>query len=260
VLGALFRWLIAQRYVLANPFAGIKVRGHTRTIAMDPSRGFADGEWRLIRPLADGLEHSYGWEVPAAQRLRFLLDFAYATGLRASELVGATLGGIQTDAHGDQWLHLIGKGSKPGKVALPPLARNALDRYLIHRRLPVTPARWNPQTPLIGSLEQDSAAGITGSRLWSIMKRFFAQAADVIQGDNLAMALSISIEPSTPVAFARRLDSHRGQRIKQPTRSGIGLRAEIEVVGANRKPWQPVGFAEYAEIRAYHLDCAGRDA
>jgi len=26
VLGALFRWLIAQRYVLANPFAGIKVR------------------------------------------------------------------------------------------------------------------------------------------------------------------------------------------------------------------------------------------
>jgi len=128
-----------------------------------------------MRTLADGLEHSYGWEVPAAQRLRFLLDFAYATGLRASELVGATLGGIQTDAHGDQWLHLIGKGSKPGKVALPPLARNALDRYLIHRRLPVTPARWNPQTPLIGSLEQDSAAGITGSRLWSIMKQRIAR-------------------------------------------------------------------------------------
>jgi hypothetical protein len=26
VLGALFRWLIEQRYVLANPFAGMKVR------------------------------------------------------------------------------------------------------------------------------------------------------------------------------------------------------------------------------------------
>jgi site-specific recombinase XerD len=188
VLGALFRWLIAQRYVLANPFAGIKVRGHTRATAMDASRGFAESEWLLVRTLADGLEHTNGWEVPAAQRLRFMLDFAYATGLRASELVGATLGGIQTDAHGDQWLHLVGKGGKAGKVALPPLARGALDRYLIQRRLPVTPARWNPLTPLIGSLEQDSVAGITGSRLWSIMKRFFAQAADVIQVDSPAIA------------------------------------------------------------------------
>ncbi|MGV7244269.1 phage integrase family protein [Caballeronia sp. M23-90] len=188
VLGALFRWLIAQRYVLANPFAGIKVRGHTRAATMDASRGFAEGEWLLVRTLADGLEHANGWEVPAAQRLRFMLDFAYATGLRASELVDATLGDIQIDAHSDQWLHLVGKGGKAGKVALPPLARGALDRYLIQRRLSVTPARWNPQTPLIGSLEQDSGAGITGSRLWSIMKRFFAQAADVIRDDNPALA------------------------------------------------------------------------
>jgi len=68
-----------------------------------------------------------------------------------------TLGGIQTDTRGDQWLDLVGKGDKAGKVALPPRARGALDRYLIRRRLPVTPARWNPQTPLIGSLEQRKA-------------------------------------------------------------------------------------------------------
>jgi site-specific recombinase XerD len=37
-------------------------------------------------------------EAQAAQRLRFVLDLAYSTGLRASELVGANLGGIQTDA------------------------------------------------------------------------------------------------------------------------------------------------------------------
>ena len=30
VLGAMYRWLIEQRYVLANPFAGIKVRGTSR--------------------------------------------------------------------------------------------------------------------------------------------------------------------------------------------------------------------------------------
>ncbi len=92
VLSALFRWLIEQRYVLANPFAGVKVRGHALRPALDTARGFTEGEWLLLRAIADGLEWSYGWSEPAAQRLRFMLDFGYATGLRASELVGAVLG------------------------------------------------------------------------------------------------------------------------------------------------------------------------
>ncbi|MGF6919739.1 site-specific recombinase XerD [Paraburkholderia sp. 40] len=70
-----------------------------------------------------------------------MLDCAYATGLRVSELIGATLGDIRTEEHGDHWLHLVGKGGRPGKVALPPLARTALAQYLVQRRLPVTPAR-----------------------------------------------------------------------------------------------------------------------
>ena len=85
----------------------------------------------IIRAIAEGLEWSYGWNEPAAQRLRFILDFAYSTGLRASELVGLTLRSITTDSHDDHWLQFVGKGSKPGKVALPPLARLALDRYLL---------------------------------------------------------------------------------------------------------------------------------
>jgi len=83
---------------------------------------------------------------------------------------------MEADAHGDHWLHLVGK---TGKVALPPLARAALDRYLV--QLPTTPARWDPKTPLMGSLEQDSTAGITATRLRSVMRRFFTEAADVIQ-------------------------------------------------------------------------------
>jgi hypothetical protein len=83
---------------------------------------------------------------------------------------------------------LVGKGRKAGKVALPPLARGALDRYLVERRLPVTPARWHPDTPLIGSLEQDSVTGISGVRLWEVTRRFFAKAADVVEADNPALA------------------------------------------------------------------------
>ncbi|EDT03123.1 phage integrase family protein [Burkholderia ambifaria IOP40-10] len=115
VLSALFRWLIEQRYVLANPFAGVKVKSQAPRAGLDVSRGFSEGEWLLIRTLADGLEWSYGWSVPAAQRLRFLLDFGYATGLRASELVGATLADIRRDEHGDHWLHVLGKGASAGR-------------------------------------------------------------------------------------------------------------------------------------------------
>jgi len=82
------------------------------------------------------------------------------------------------------WLHLVGKGGRPGKVALPPLARTALDRYLIQRRLPVSSARWEPRTPLIASLDEDSTTGITGTRLWHVMRRFFRQAADAIATDH----------------------------------------------------------------------------
>lgn len=188
VIGAMYRWLIQQRYVLANPFAGIKVRGAALSQSMAATRVFTEGEWSLLRTLADGLEWSYGWKAPAAQRLRFVLDFAYATGLRISELVGATLSQIQVDGHADHWLHVVGKGSKAGKVVLPSLACSALDRYLVQRRLPTTPTRWNPATPLIGSLDQDSAAGITAPRLWTIMKRFFKIAAEVLAADNPGMA------------------------------------------------------------------------
>lgn len=188
VLGAMFRWLIQQRYVLANPFAGIKVRGSSRTAPLDASHVFTDGEWQLVRTIADGLEWSYGWEAPAAQRLRFVLDFAYATGLRASELVAATLGRIEVDAQGDQWLGLVGKGARAGKVALPPLARTALERNLLERGLPTTRTLWAPNTPLIGDLGGDSAAGITSTRLWGVMRRFFTRAADILQADSPAMA------------------------------------------------------------------------
>jgi site-specific recombinase XerD len=185
VLSSMFRWLIEQRYVLANPFAGIKVRG-ARQATLDTTRSFSEGEWKLVRTVAEGLEWSYGWQPSAAQRLRFLIDFSYSTGLRAGELVHATLGSIEVDAHGDHWLHVVGKGSKAGKVVLPGLARGVLDRHLAQRGLPVTPAKWNPATPLLGSL--DGEAGITPKRLWAIVKRFFATTADVLADTNPALA------------------------------------------------------------------------
>jgi len=193
VLNALYRWLIEQRYVLANPFAGVKVRGG-RPAALDTARAFTEGEWQLVRVVADGLEWSYGWREAAAQRLRFTLDFAYSTGLRISELVAVQLRAIELEPSGHAWIRVVGKGHKAGKVVLPPLARRALDRYLMERGLPVTQAQWRPSTPLIGSL--DDEGGITAWRLWRVMKRFFATAADVV-GDG-SPALAEKLRRATP--------------------------------------------------------------
>jgi site-specific recombinase XerD len=186
VVNALYRWLIEQRYLLANPFSGVKVRGG-RPVQLDTTRAFTEHEWKLARVVADGLEWSYGWSDPAAQRLRFVLDFAYSTGLRISELVGAQLGAIESDARDDAWIRVVGKGHKAGKVVLPPLARAALERYLVLRGLPGTPSKWRPSTPLIGSLG-DGGGGISAWRLWRVVKRFFATAADVVEEGSPALA------------------------------------------------------------------------
>jgi site-specific recombinase XerD len=78
---------------------------------LDTLHAFSEGEWALVRTIADdnGLDCSRGGSAPAPQRLRFLLDFGYTTGLRASERVGTTLGRVETDVLGDHWLRVTGK-------------------------------------------------------------------------------------------------------------------------------------------------------
>lgn len=186
VIGALFRWLIEQRYVLANPFSGLKVRGAGRASPVDSSRAFSDDEWALIRTIANGLEWSHGWSAGAAQRVRFVLDFGYSTGLRLNEMVTAKLGDIEVTGDTDWWLHLIGKGGKVAKVVIPPSARAAIDLALAQRGLPTSPVLWDRRTPLLCSV--GDAGGITGSRLWAILRRFFALLADLLAKDLPALA------------------------------------------------------------------------
>lgn len=186
VIGALFRWLIEQRYVLANPFAGIKVQGARRTTALDPNRGFGEAEWRIVRTIADGLEYGGGWSEDAAMRLRLVLDFWYATGLRPHELVSVRLGHIHRDELGDDWIRVVGKGAKEGEVALPLVALGALERHLVYRGSAVTRSRWDPSEKVVPSLNGEG--GVTAARVWAVMKRFFMHTAERVQEINPGLA------------------------------------------------------------------------
>ncbi|MGF6289640.1 phage integrase family protein [Paraburkholderia youngii] len=186
VLNALFRWLVEQRYLLGNPFAGLTVRGGQRTAPFDTERALSDREWRAVRSLANRLERSQGWQAATAQRLRFVLDFLYATGLRAHELVGATLGDVHVDARGEWWLRVTGKGARAGSVALPPLALDALERYLVQRGLPMTRRRWDPAAPVVASLGPAVHGNnpVTATRLRQVLDAFFGLAAGVFLDEN----------------------------------------------------------------------------
>jgi len=188
VLGALYRWLIEQRYLLANPFSGVKVRNGRRSGALDAGKSFTEGEWSLLQAIAQALEFRHGWTPEAAQRLRFLLNFCYPTGLRAGEFVQSTLGDIKNDADGRWWLEVIGKGAKPARVCLPSMAVGSLESYLSSQGLPILKAKWSPATPLIGRVSGDQGGNISAGRLWSIMKRFFLLAAQLVRHESPAAA------------------------------------------------------------------------
>jgi hypothetical protein len=70
----------------------------------------------------------------------------------------------------------------------PPLAWNSLSQYLLARGLPITPARWQPDTPLVGNLDKDAAGAISSVRLWPVLRRFLLQAADLIEADHPPLA------------------------------------------------------------------------
>jgi site-specific recombinase XerD len=172
VLSAMFRWLVEQQYVVANPFAGI-TGAHMRPREHVQMRALREEEWRFARRIATELSTSHGWSVDAAQRLHFILDFELATGLRATELIHAKLGDLYFGDADDTWLRLIGKGRCAARVAMPPLAMHALQTYLQQRGLPTDPRRCSRNVPLVPALSGDRTVSISGTRLRAVLKRFF---------------------------------------------------------------------------------------
>jgi len=171
VIKNVFGCLVDQRYLMVNPFSGLKVRGAEKTRVLEISYAFSDAEWTLVRTIANDLERKFGWQEEAAHQARFILDFSYATGLRAGELVSLRLRQIRAEADGVWWIDVVGKGSKEGTVALPPLGISALHRYLDRRGLSREPGRWPAGASVIATLQGEQE--ISGTRLWAIMHRAF---------------------------------------------------------------------------------------
>lgn len=67
-------------------------------------------------------------------------------------------------------------------MALPSMACQALEQYLLVRRMPVSPALWNRRAPILANLEDGTP--IATPRLRAVLQRFLAFAAKNIERDH----------------------------------------------------------------------------
>jgi site-specific recombinase XerD len=201
ILKNLYGFLVDQNYLMGNPWSAVGVP-RTSGPKVNAGRSFSVAQWRFIEGQLKMLPGT-----SANQRLTFGLHLLYATGLRLSEVVAATVDDLQwveypADASDDQpmegWLlRVIGKGQKEREVPLPIEVAGELARYLQSRRLDEDPQDiGNQGAHLLGKASDaaerapglsngqaiDPRQGIAATTFYDQTKRFFEDCASVLRG------------------------------------------------------------------------------
>ena len=169
---------------------------------MNTGRSFSVSQWQFI-------EHQLALlkACSTQQRLSFGLHLLYATGLRLSEVVAATVDDLQwveypADATDDQalqgWLlRVIGKGQQEREVPVPIEVISELVQYLHSRGLDKDPQNIGNQGAfllgkasdavqrapgLLNAQAFDPRQGIAATTFYDQIKRFFRDCASVLRG------------------------------------------------------------------------------
>ena len=187
ILKSLFAWLTVEGYLMGNAWNGVPAPA-----APPPQkytgRSLTKRQWAAILTFVRALPNT-----GAARRIQFLLRFAYATGLRLSELANAKTLHLHRVAVDDEdteaWmLDVVGKGQKEREVPMPDSLMVALSDYLVLRGLNADPRECAPDTPLIGKLAPsttpdngDTAEQLTPGRIYKILDDVFKRAAQSIE-------------------------------------------------------------------------------
>lgn len=180
ILKSMFEWLTKVRYLDSNPWDGVARPALEAADAAAPdlemTHALTRGQWAFLTEYLAGLPLD-----DRTARLRFVLPFAYATGLRLSELVDARTGRLYSksmkDGLGVRWmLKVLGKGQRWRAVPMPSSVMDALKDYLAWRGLPAA-AECQPDTPLIVSLRPGATDPLDQNTLYKALKGFFEEAA-----------------------------------------------------------------------------------
>lgn len=182
IVSAMFAWLVRVHYCAFNPWEAVG-----RKLAPTPE---APPEIELARVFSRA-QWQYLTEYVARQptdayhgRLRFVLAFAYATGMRLSELVSARVGHLYAmplrDRLGVRWmLKVQGKGGRWRAVPLPGHVIDALGQYLTERGLDPDPLANPADTPVLASLSGNRP--VSASALYKTLHETFRRAAAALR-------------------------------------------------------------------------------
>ncbi len=201
ILKNLYGFLVDQNYLMGNPWSAVGVP-RTAGPKVNAGRSFTLAQWEFIEGRLKMLPAT-----SANQRLSFGLHLLYATGLRLSEVVAATVDDLQwveypADASDDQpmegWLlRVIGKGQREREVPLPLELVGEVARYLKSRRLGADPEDIGNQGAFLLGKASDAAErapglsagqtidprqGIAATTFYDQVKAFFAGCAAVLRG------------------------------------------------------------------------------
>jgi integrase len=182
ILKSLFEWLAKVRYLDSNPWDGVPPPQRVMGVATAPdfelTHAFTRSQWAFL------MEYLHMQPMDeSVRRLRFILPFAYATGLRLAELVDARLGRLYSAPLkrdlGVRWmLKVLGKGGKWRAVPMPGMVMDALRDYLAWRGLNADPLDNPGDVPMITRLRLGQDTGtLDPTTLYKALKAFFREAA-----------------------------------------------------------------------------------
>ncbi|WP_244115002.1 tyrosine-type recombinase/integrase [Burkholderia cepacia] len=166
-----FGELVNAQYLDHNAFAKVRAftgsthdaAGNERRVAaksrLQIERGLTAAPWRFAMRVLDAMP-----DTAAATRMRFVLSFAYSTGLRRAELCGAFTDDVQERYAGPELgtirlLRVVGKRAKERFVPLVPAVLELMGDYLESRGLPRDPLACPAATPLIPALLSNAELG-----------------------------------------------------------------------------------------------------
>lgn len=206
VVKAMMQWLTDQHYLHGNPMKAVKPLT-AMAEDLDPSRALSKAEWAAVKTYLATLKRENDTEPDDRKvndtyvRLRFILALAYSTGMRLSELTSLRKKHVGSFVRLEDgvtcWMaNVVGKGQKKRTVQLNRAIMDELNAYFVrrgHRSFLGAPG----ETPIVAALptyknktpEPGTADDpLTDQRLYKVLKRFFAQAADHIRESNREMA------------------------------------------------------------------------
>ena len=219
ILKNLYGFLVDQNYLMGNPWSAVGVP-RSAGPKVNAGRSFAVAQWHFVQQQLALLPGT-----SAHTRLTFGLQLLYATGLRLSEVVAATVDDltwveypadpadpVDNEATEGWMLRVIGKGQKEREVPVPIDVVGELAKYLESRGLDPDPEDiGNQGAHLLGKASDaaqrapglatgerlDPRQGIAATTFYDQIKAFFNDCADVLRGQGDARGAERFAKAST---------------------------------------------------------------